>query len=131
MDRYKDLIITEAEDIKENIVNEYSLDKSLEKTEINQEISVKLFNLNSYYSKLVFLIKRDYSYFKNKYYFDKYYCINSKWMSNFLKLYKYKKINTLIGEFGINSEEELFQKVMEKKLSLNPNNDIEKKKVFI
>ena len=127
MDRYKGLIITEAKDIEENIVNEYSDDKSLEKTEINQEISVQLFNLNSYYSKLVSLIKRDYSDFKNKDYFDKYYCINSKWMSNFLELYKYKKINTLIGEFGINSEEELYQKVMEKKLSLNPNNDIERK----
>ena len=127
MENYNDLIITEAEDIKENIVNEYSNDESLEKTEINQDISEQLFYLNSYYNKLVSFIKRDYSDFKNKKYFNKFYCINSKWMSNFLKLYKYKQINTLIGEFGINSEEEFFQKVKEKQISLDPNNYIEKK----
>jgi len=42
-------------------------------------------------------------------------------MSNFLKLYNYKMINILIREFGINTEEKLFQKVKEKEISLYPS----------
>ena len=107
----KDLDITEKD--KKEEINERFYDKSLEKKEITPDISEKLFSLNNYYN-LVSLIRRDYSDSKNKHYFNKYYCINSKWMFNFLELYNYKKIKTLIGEFRINSEEELYMKIKEK-----------------
>ena len=73
-----------------------------------------------FFDKLVSLKKRDYSDFKNKDYFKKYYCINSKWMSIFFKLYNYKKINTLIEEYEINSVVELYQKIKEKEIPFNP-----------
>ena len=119
MNSFKDLVITGEDDIEENIVNECSDDRQ-ENNEISQDISEQLFCLNSYYNKLVSLIKRDYSKIKNKDYFNKYYCINSKWMNNFLKLYNYKKIKTLIGEYEINSEEELYKEIKKSGISLNP-----------
>ena len=121
MNCHKDLIKAEEEVIEEIISNEYSHDGPFENEIITQDIIGQLLYLNNYNIKLFSLIKRDYSDFKNKDYFDKYYCINSKWMSNFLKLYNYKMINILIREFGINTEEKLFQKVKEKEISLYPS----------
>ena len=114
--------LNQTEDIEEKISYDSDSDnKSFEINEITQDITKLLFYLNNYNNKLISSIKREYpseiKYYKQ--YSNKYYCINSKWMNYFLELYNYKKIKTLINEFKIKSEEELYNKIQEKEIPLN------------
>ena len=113
--------LNERESIEEDIVNYDSDNQPFEKKEIPQEIVKILFYLNNYNTNLFSSIKRDYpSEIKNIInYSNKYYCINEEWMNYFLELYSYKKIKTLISEYKIKSEEELYIKIKEEEIFLN------------
>jgi len=114
--------LNESERIPEDIVNYDPDNQPNEKKEIiPQNIAKILFCLNNYNNNLISSIKRDYpsEIMNKKNYSKKYYCINSKWMNYFLELYSYQKIKTLISEYKIESEEELYNKIKEKKIYLN------------
>ena len=108
--------VTIINNIEENI----NLDETLYDNEIPQDISGTILSIDNFNTYLVSLINKEYSDFKSKDYFNKYYCINTKWMNNNLEFYNYRKMKTLINEFKIKSEEELDTKIKEKKISLNP-----------
>ena len=109
-----------------NIEEDIKINETFYNNEITEDISGTILSIDIFNSYLVSLINKEYSDFKSKDYFNKYYCINTKWMNNNLELYNYRKVKTLISEYKIKSVEVLDMKIKEKKIPLNPgfNNEI-------
>jgi len=103
-----------------NIEEDIKFNETFYNNEITEDISGTILSIDIFNTYLVSLINKEYSDFKSKDYFNKYYCINTKWMNNNLELYNYRKVKTLISEYKIKSVEVLDMKIKEKKIPLNP-----------
>ena len=102
-----------------------STNNIFDKKHIPKYIIKKLLKIDTFHNNLINLLRRKYNdpAFKSGNYFSQYYCINPKWMNNYLELYNYEKIKRTyerIDNRNIILEDEIYKIFREKRIETQP-----------